>query len=128
MREVKSTFLQKRTGVGRSRMDEQLYEIQEGVRRAKAAWRCGHERIAARIDGGGEIIQVPIASLLSPKPSIEDKGPRGASWGVIYRMTQRGQELPPITIIPGDFGTPIAEVEVAEDELELFRQRYSSDP
>jgi hypothetical protein len=31
--------------------------------------------------------------------------------------------LPPIAIIPGSRGIPIAEVEVAEDELELFRQR-----
>ena len=28
-------------------MDEQLYEIQEGVRRAKAAWLCGKETISA---------------------------------------------------------------------------------
>ena len=59
------------------------YEIVEGVRRAKAALRCGHEMIAARIDGEDEIIQVAISSLLSPKPLIEDNGPRGGSWGVI---------------------------------------------
>ncbi len=27
-------------------MDEQTYEIREGVRRSKAAWLCGHETIA----------------------------------------------------------------------------------
>jgi hypothetical protein len=73
-------------------------------------------------------VQVPLAVLLSPKTRIEDNGPRGASWGVIYRMTQRGQELPPIAIVPGSRGIPIAEVEVAEDELELFRQRHSGNP
>jgi hypothetical protein len=109
-------------------MGEQLYEIVEGVRRAKAAWRCGHETITARLDELGEVMQAPLSSLLSPKPLIEDNGPRGGSWGVIYRMTQRGDYLPPSIITPGNFGTPIADVEVAEDELELFRQRYSSDP
>ncbi len=108
-------------------MDEQLYEIQEGVRRSKAAWLCGHETIAARIDGLGAVIQAPIAALRSPKSRIEDNGPRGASWGVIYRMTQRGQELPPVAIVPGSCGVPIADVEVEEDELELFRQRHSGD-
>lgn len=109
-------------------MDEQLYQIQESVRRAKAAWLCGQETITAQIDGLGEIIQVPIFVLLSPKTRIEDIGPRGGTWGTIYRMTQRGAALPPIAIVPGTFGTPIAEVEVQADELELFRQRYSSSP
>lgn len=109
-------------------MDEQSYEIDEGVRRAKAAWLCGHETIAAQIDGLGEVIQVLISALLSPKTRIEDNGPRGGSWGTIYRMTQRGAALPPIIINPGTLGTPIAEVEVEADELELFRQRYSGNP
>jgi len=38
------------------RMDEQLYEIEEGVRRSKAAWLCGRETIAAQIDGLGDSI------------------------------------------------------------------------
>ena len=106
-------------------MDEQSSRIDEGVRRAKAAWLCGQETIAAQINGLGEVIQVPLAALLSLKERIEDRGPRGGTWGVIYRMTQRGIALPPIVINPGTVGTPIAEVEVQADELELFRQRYS---
>jgi hypothetical protein len=39
--------------------------------------------ITAQIDGGNEIIPVLISSLLSPKPLIEDNGPRGGSWGAI---------------------------------------------
>jgi hypothetical protein len=109
-------------------MDKQLYEIQDGVRRAKAASRCRRETIAALINEDTEIVQIPLAVLLSPKTRIEDSGPRGASWGVIYRMTQRNEELPPIVIVPGSFGIPVADVEVAEDELELFRQRYSGNP
>ena len=107
-------------------MDDQLYEIEAGVRRAKAAWLCGHDTIAARIGGIGEVVQVAIKNLRSPKMVIEDGGPRGASWGVIYCMTRRGQELPPIDVVPGNFGTPIADVEVQADELELFRQRHSA--
>ena len=64
-------------------MGDKTYEIVEGVRRAKAALRCGRETITARMDGEDDVIQVPISSLLSPKPLIEDNGPRGASWGVI---------------------------------------------
>ncbi len=103
----------------------QLYEISDGVRRAKAAWRCGLTTIAAEVAGENEVTEIPLASLRSPKPVIEDNGPRGASWGVILRMTQRGQRLPPILVVPGASGTAIADVEVAEDELELLRQRYS---
>ncbi len=55
-------------------MGGQLYEIQDGVRRAKAAWLCGPESIPAQIDGENEIIQVPIFPLLSPKLLIEDRG------------------------------------------------------
>ncbi len=109
-------------------MDEELYEIREGVRRAKAAWLCGHETIAATIGGLGDIVQVPIKSLLSPKPLIEDTEPRGGDWGKVYRGTQRGDSLPPIVVMPGSFGTPIADVGVQYDELELLRQRLAGDP
>ena len=109
-------------------MDEQLYEIREGVRRAKAAWLCGHETISATIGGIGNIIEVPVKSLLSPKPIIKDIGPRGGDWGRAYRGTQRGDALPPIVVMPGSFGTPIADVGVQYDELELLRQRLAGDP
>ena len=116
-----------------SRTDEQIYEIkvyeiQDGVRRAKAAWLCGQETIPAQIDGSGKIIPIPLRCLRSPKTMIEDYGARGADWGLIYRAAQRGDILPPIVIVAGAEGTPIADVEVQADELELFRQRYSSDP
>ena len=102
-----------------------LYEIQDGGRRAKAAWLCGWETIPAQINGVGPIFQVQLKDFRSPKLIIEDNGPRGASWGVILRMTQRDQKLPPIIVVPGTSGTAIADVEVAKDELELLRQRYS---
>lgn len=109
-------------------MDEQLYEIQEGVRHSKAAWLCGRETILAQVDGLGGIISIPLRCLRSPKAIIEDYGSRGADWGLVYHATQRRDDLPPIVIAAGARGTPIADVEVQADELELFRQRYSSDP
>ena len=109
-------------------MDEQLYQIQEGVRRAEAAWLCGHENILAQVDGRGDTVSIPLRCLRSPKAIIEDYGSRGADWGLVYRAMQRGDDLPPIVISAGAEGTPIADVEVQADELELFRQRYSSNP
>jgi len=109
-------------------MDEQTYEIREGVRRSKAAWLCGHETIPASIGGIGEVFEVPVRSLLAPKPIIEDIGPRGGDWGRAYRGTQRGDILPPIVVMPGSLGTPIADVEIQYDELELLRQRLTGNP
>ena len=65
--------------------------------------------------------------LRSPKAIIEDHGSRGADWGLVYRATQRGDELPPIFVTVGAEGTPIAVVDVEADELDLFRERYSSE-
>ena len=47
-------------------MDEQLYEIQEGVRRTKAAWLCGQETIAAQINSG-LVFSIPLRNLRSPQ-------------------------------------------------------------
>lgn len=108
-------------------MDEQLYEIREGVRRAKAAWLCGQKTILAQVEESNEVVSIPLRCLRSPKTIIEDYGSRGADWGLVYRATQRGEVLPPIFVAAGAEGIPIADVEVQADELELFRQRYSSD-
>jgi len=78
-------------------MDEQLYEIQEGVRRTKAAWLCGHETIAAQVNGGA-VFFVPPRCLRSPhKDEIDVSG------------------------LGGTRGKAIEEVRVPQDELDLFR-------
>ena len=62
-------------------MDEQLYEIQDGVRRAKAAWLCGRETIEAQINGG-PIFPVPFRCLRSPhKDEIDVSGLGGIALG-----------------------------------------------
>ena len=102
-------------------MDEQLYEIQDGVRRAKAAWLCGRETIEAQINGG-PIFPVPFRCLRSPhKDEIDVSGLGGMRWERVLRGTRSGATLPPIEILPGARGKTIEEVRVSQDELDLFR-------
>ena len=107
-------------------MDEQLYEIQDGVRRAKTAWLCGYEMIPAHIGDDAQIFDLPLASLRSPyKDTIDANGPRGADWGITYREAQRGEKPPPILVEFGGRGLTIAQIKVEEDELDAFRRNFS---
>ena|SRR5665213_2405029 len=106
-------------------MDEQFYEIQDGVRRAKAAWLCGYETIPAQIGDDAQIVELPLLRLRSPyKDFIDTSGPRGADWGLTYRAARRGEIPPPILVEPGDRGATIEEVKVEEDELDAFRRTF----
>ena len=85
-------------------MDEQLYEIQEGVRRAKAAWLCGRETIEAQINGG-PVFAVLLQNLRSPhKEAIDLSGVGGFRWQRVLRGTREGITLPPIEVLPGSRG------------------------
>lgn len=101
--------------------DAQIYEIRDGVRRAKAAQLCGREMVDAQIGGIGPVLQVPLETLRSPKDRIDPAGLGGMRWDAVYRATQAGKPLPPIEIMPGAFGVPIEKVSVPQDELEMFR-------
>ncbi len=102
-------------------MGEQLYEIVEGVRRAKAAWLCGRETIEAQISGG-PVFSIPIRSLRSPhKDEIDVSGLGGMRWDRVLRGTRAGLPLPPIEVVLGSRGKTIEEVRVPQDELDLFR-------
>lgn len=102
-------------------MGEPLYEIQEGVRRAKAAWLCGREIIEAQVNGG-PVFFVLLRNLRSPhKEEIDVSGIGGMRWERVLRAMQAGLPLPPIEIIPGIRGKTIEEVRVSQDELDLFR-------
>ncbi|MGI4790616.1 MAG: hypothetical protein ACRYFS_17415 [Janthinobacterium lividum] len=106
-------------------MDEQLYEIQDGVRRAKAAWLCGHETIPAQISDDLQVVELPLACLRSPyKDFIDTTGPRGADWGLTYRAAQRGEMPPPILVELGGRGPTIADIKVEENELDAFRRAF----
>ncbi len=107
-------------------MDEQLYEIQDGVRRAKAAWLCGHETIPAQIGDDAQVFDLPLTNLRSPhKDVIDTNGPRGADWSKTYRAAQRGEKPPPILVELGNQGPNIEQVKVEEDELDAFRRNFS---
>lgn len=102
-------------------MDEQLYEIQEGVRRAIAAWLCGRETIEAQVNGG-PIFSVPLQNLRSPhKDEIDISGIGGIRWDRALRGTRAGVALPPIEVLPGGRGRTVEEVRVPLNELDLFR-------
>ena len=106
-------------------MDEQKYEIQDGVRRAKAAWLCGYKTIPAQIGDDLQVVVLPLTSLHSPyKDSIDTSGPRGADWGLTYRAAQRGETPPPILVEFGERGLTIEQVKVEEDELDTFRRDF----
>lgn len=102
--------------------DEQLYEIKEGVRRAKAAQICGKEQIKVQENIGGPIFSVPIKNLRSPKDEIEFTRDGGFRWHRVLRATQRSEALPPLLVWPGARGIPIENVEVPQNELDAFRQ------
>ena len=108
-------------------MDKQSYEIQDGVRRAKAAWLCGYQTIPAQIGDDLQVVELPLTSLRSPyKDSIDTSGPRGADWGLTYRAAQRGESPPPILVELGGRGPTIEQVKVEEDELDAFRRVFGS--
>jgi RHS repeat-associated protein len=90
------------------------YRIIDGVRRAKAAAELGQETIQANVQIGDKIVgsvRVSPSELLSPKGVIEVNTQRQLRrWLSILKGTQAGDPIPPITITPGNAGTPIPEV------------------
>ena len=100
---------------------EQRYEIQDGVRHAKAAFLCGYESIDAQI-GAGPVFSVPLRNLRSPhKDRIDTVGINGLRWERVLRGTRAGIILPPIEVLPGSKGKTLEEVSVPQDEFDLFR-------
>lgn len=107
-------------------MDGQLYEIQDGVRRAKAAWLAGQETIPAQIGDDMTVVWLPLKDLRSPhKGFISTTGPRGADWGKVYRAAQRGDVPDPILVEPGAAGPTLEEVKVEENELDAFHRSFT---
>jgi hypothetical protein len=94
------------------------YEIQNGVRRAKAAESLGHTSVRAEIvDADGHRVderELPLDCLLSPK-GILDLRSRSVDL-IRFRRLQSlllaGVTLDPIQVTPGARGTPLAAVQV----------------
>ncbi|HWW40447.1 RHS repeat-associated core domain-containing protein, partial [Pedobacter sp.] len=89
----------------------QLFEVADGVRRAKAAQQLGYETIDA-MDNTGNIFQVPIKNLSSPmKSSIDISNPLNQlRYDRIYNGMKAGDKLPPIYVNPGNRGVSIFNV------------------
>ena len=93
----------------------QTYRILDGVRRAKAADILGNPTVPARIlDSQQRFVtqqDIPISQLLSPKPLIDLSLSRYVDRFMdTLSLTRAGSIPPPITIIPGTYGTPIRNV------------------
>ena len=95
----------------------QTYVINEGVRRAKAASLAGHETIWAHVGSSMREQKVPLGVLLSPKKVIDARTPREiARWlSVKQGMAHEPDLFPPIHVVAGTDGTPIAQVAVLGD-------------
>jgi hypothetical protein len=94
-----------------------LYQIMEGVRRAKAAALHGHTQICAEvIDPGGQSLgeaEIPIVALRSPKAFIRRVTPADETrWRrVVAGAQQKILPYPPIIVQPaGEQGTKIEDV------------------
>ncbi|MCL2825661.1 MAG: hypothetical protein FWD57_16845, partial [Polyangiaceae bacterium] len=90
------------------------YKIMDGVRRAKAAQELGHTTIPGTIQGqGGGVVDLPIASLRSPKDVIWLNNPVATQrWLDTMRSTTAGSRPPPIEVMKGTQGTPVYQVQI----------------
>jgi hypothetical protein len=95
------------------------YVINEGVRRAKAADLAGRKTIWAHVGTSMKEQKIELQWLLSPKKTIDVGSPRElARWQSIKAgMTQEPDLFPPIHVIPGSYGTPIARVRVVGEPV-----------
>ena len=97
---------------------KQLYEIEEGVRRSKAADILGQDTIVARIirEGESDVVQdIPLSSLRSPKDIIDtSKYDDAVRFGETLEKTRISPVGPAnaTKVHPGGKGTPIKDVNV----------------
>lgn len=93
----------------------ETYELLDGVRRAKAAQTVGQATIPARIDDGsgalGPVVMIPIDNLRSPKDVIDvSTTAKFRRFKESLDKARQGLVPPPITVIRGHRGRPIADV------------------
>jgi RHS repeat-associated protein len=89
------------------------YLILQGVRRAKSAQLLGMMTIAAIVEGAGVTVQqLPLDSLLSPKPVIDVRREVDAKRFSSRLEEVRNGEFAPIVVIPSNRGTPLRDVQI----------------
>ena len=102
--------------------DPPLYEINDGVRRAKAASLAGYKLLPAHVDGQRRVRDVPVDDLRVPRGN---KGKHAVDisresaeerWLDTYVRTLNGEQPPPIDVrtVPGSDGVPVGEVPVTK--------------
>ena len=104
-------------GVKKDEIQDEVYEIIEGVRRSKAADLVGNKTIPAEIHQKGKQIgvkDVPIDSLRSPnKNSIDiSNNVNSDRFFDTLDKTKAGSTPPPITIQPGNRGIRVRDIEI----------------
>ena len=100
-----------------------LYEINDGVRRAKAASLARRRSLPAYVDGRRKVQDVPVEDLRVPrgnkgKHRIDISGERAEErWLDTYVKTLNGEQPPPIDVrtVPGSQGVPVREVPVTKN-------------
>ena len=99
-----------------------LFEINDGVRRAKAADLTGRRTIPATVDGAGATRDVPVDDLRVPRGNrgkhAIDISTEAAEerWLDTYVRTAKGERPPPVDLrtAPGSDGVPIRDVPVVK--------------
>jgi hypothetical protein len=103
------------TGAKGLKYIDEAFEIGEGVRRAKAADMLGHGNISAQILREGkadEFVNLPLASLRSPKEAIDASSFIDAERMANVLEGTRSGTVPPIIVRPGSRGLPIKDVKI----------------
>jgi hypothetical protein len=110
---------------------DEAFTIIDGVRRAKAAEKLGHQEVLAKVFENDVFLRmqtVPIARLYSPKPALETSSAGFARWRRILRAVENGvfddgNLVPPIEVCEGAKGTPLADVLVeGVDDVNRFQE------
>ncbi|MEM9527243.1 MAG: RHS repeat-associated core domain-containing protein, partial [Bacteroidota bacterium] len=86
----------------RKKSGDAMFEIADGVRRAKAAQMLGRKSIRAENGTTGEYLDIRISRLLSPKSGIDVSNPLELQrFNRIINGFKNGDNIPPIYVHPG---------------------------
>jgi hypothetical protein len=99
-----------------------LYEINDGVRRAKAAAIIGRATVPATVDGRPGVTDVPVESLRVPRGNVGKhviditREQAEERWLDTYVRTVNPETPPPIDVrtAPGSDGVPVRDVPVVK--------------
>jgi hypothetical protein len=97
-----------------------VFEINDGVRRAKAAHLAGRKRIPANVGGTFAVEEIPVEQLRSSpiKPVIDISSPREeARWKHVLQGIIGGSRIRPIHVmkVTASRGLPIRDVQVVKN-------------